>query len=89
MGKADPIVVAVRALEMPLVQFDTDEGIRYTCDLKKFEGVYCFPKSQEEWEEVFEMEGDRIVWKNRFDVHVDQAIAYTIRKESSEQSSAS
>ncbi len=89
MGQADPVVVSVRALKIPLIEFDTADGFRFTSDLKKFERVYCFPKNQDEWNQVFEMDGDRIVWQNRFEVHIDQAVANSIKKEAINQTAAS
>jgi hypothetical protein len=89
MGQADPIVVSVKALTKPLIEFDTADGYRVTSDLKKFEPVYCFPETQEEWEQVFEMDGDRIVWRNRFEIHVDQAVANEIKRVAIDQVSVS
>lgn len=51
--------------------------------------VYCFPEKQEDWNGVFQMDGDRIVWKNRFEIHVDQAVANTIKKEKLKESATS
>lgn len=81
MDEADPIVKSVRTLKIPLIKFDSTDGYRYTVDLAKFKSVYCFPKDQTEWNQVFQMEGDKIVWKNRFEVHIDQAVANAIKKE--------
>jgi len=81
MDTSDPVVKSVRALQMPFIEFESLDGYKYTVDLSKFKSVYCFPKDQKEWESVFEMGGDCIIWKNRFEIHVDQAVANSIKKE--------
>ncbi len=86
MGKTDPVVKSVIALQIPLIEFDNVDGYRYTVDLSKFKSVYCFPEKQEDWNGVFQMDGDRVVWKNRFEIHVDQAVANTIKKEKLKES---
>lgn len=89
MGEADPVIKSVKALEIPLLELDTVDGYRYTVDLGRFRAVHCFPETQEDWQEVFQMEGDRIVWKNRFEVHVDQAIVKVVKKKKLKQAAAS
>jgi hypothetical protein len=89
MDKTDPVVKSVKALKVPLIEFDSVDGYRYTVDLGKFKSVYCFLEKQEDWNAVFQMDGDRIVWKNRFEIHVDQAVANMIKKEKLKQSAAS
>jgi hypothetical protein len=89
VDKADPVVKSVKALKIPFLEFESVDGYRYTVDLTKFKSVHCFPEKQEDWNEVFQMDGDRIVWKSRFEIHVDQAVANTIKKEKLKQSAAS
>jgi hypothetical protein len=89
MGQADPVIKSVKALGVPIFEFDTVDGYRYTVDLSKFRAVYCFPEKQEDWNQVFQVDGDRVVWKNRFEIHVDQAVANAIKKEKTDQGVAS
>jgi CTP:phosphocholine cytidylyltransferase-like protein len=80
MDSTDTVVKNVRPLQLPLIEIESTDGYVYTSDLSRFKSVYCFPLTQNEWNEVFQMEGDRIVWKNRFEVHIDQAMASIIKK---------
>jgi hypothetical protein len=89
MGEADPVIRSVKARKIPLIEFESTDGFRYTVDLHRFRSVYCFPEKQEDWNEVFQMDGDRIVWKNRFEIHVDQAVSSTVKKEKIRQPAAS
>ena len=81
MDTSDPVIIRVKALEIPMLEIETQDGYRYVCNLAKFESVYCFPKSQSEWQRVSPFDGDSLIWENRFEIHVDQAVAHAVKKE--------
>lgn len=60
---------------MPKLAIETNERKRYLADLSDFKSVYCFPKTQTEWENVSITEqGFNLTWGTRFEVHVDQVV---------------
>lgn len=76
MDQTDQLIINVTAQKQPLLTIDTNYGKRYTADLSSFKEVYCFPRSQKEWEDVSVTTGGyALTWGCRFEVHVDQVIA--------------
>ena len=75
MDQANIVIQKVHPLKMPKVVIETNERKRYTADLSEFKSVYCFPKTQAEWENVSVTEqGFNLTWGTRFEVHVDQVV---------------
>lgn len=76
MDQADQLIVNVVAQKQPFLVIETNYGKKYTANLSSFKAVYCFPKSQKEWEDVSVSTGGyALTWGCRFEVHVDQVIA--------------
>lgn len=76
MDQADQLILCVTAQEKPLLTIETNYGKKYMADLSRFETVYCFPKTQKEWEDVsISTVGYALTWGCRFEVHVDQIVA--------------
>ena len=60
---------------MPKLEISTNEQKSYVVDLSELSSVYCFPKTQSEWEDVsIAAQGFNLTWGTRFEVHVHQAI---------------
>ena len=75
MDQTNIVILKVHPLKMPKVVIETTERKRYIADLSDFRSVYCFPKSQVEWEDVSVTEqGFNLTWGTRFEVHVDQVV---------------
>lgn len=75
MDQTNLVIKKVRALEIPKVEIETSESKRYVADLSDFKNVYCFPKNQQEWNELsITASGSNLTWGTRFEVHVDQII---------------
>lgn len=75
MDQTNILATSVSPLTMPQLIIETNEQKRYWVDLSMFTNVECFPKSKNEWENVFITEGGyNITWGNRFEVQVLQAI---------------
>lgn len=81
MDQPDPVIKRVRALTLPLLEIESQDGHRYTVDLERSRSVHCFPQSPSEWSQVSSEGGDRIVWASGFEVHIDQALVSLIKKE--------
>ncbi len=75
MGQANIVIKNIKPLKMPKVEIETNEMKRYVSDLSDLIKVYCFPKTQEEWETVsIGGSGFNAIWSTRFEVHVDQIV---------------
>ncbi|MBN1609385.1 MAG: hypothetical protein JW940_22330 [Polyangiaceae bacterium] len=68
------------------VAIDASDGWTYLADLRWFEAVYCFPRTESAWHEVApDSSGYALIWTSRFEVHVDQVMALATRVEPSKQ----
>ncbi len=75
MGSTTPVIRSVTTPTYMRVSIDASDGNRYDADLSSFAGVFCFPRSSEEWSQVsIDSYGLGLVWASRFEVHVDQII---------------
>ena len=75
MDKANPLILNVKPLTLPKLIIETNDGYYHTSDLSEFKNVFCFPKTQKEWETVSpDADGIALIWSTRFEVHVDQII---------------
>jgi hypothetical protein len=75
MDQAHIVITAVKALQLPKVEIETNEGKRYISDLSEFKNLYCFPKDQKQWKDLsITASGFNITWGTRFEVHVHQII---------------
>jgi hypothetical protein len=75
MDQAHLIMTFVKPLGIPRVEIETNEMKKYIGDLSSFKSVYCFPKNQEEWNDLsITASGFNLTWGTRFEVHVDQVI---------------
>ncbi|MBI4405420.1 MAG: hypothetical protein HY537_14750 [Deltaproteobacteria bacterium] len=82
MDQSNQLIKKVQSQILPRLVIETSVGKRYLADLSRFKGVYCFPKSQAEWNEVsVTTAGYALIWPSRFEVHVDQVIDAAIRVE--------
>jgi hypothetical protein len=76
MDKASSLIVSVSALQNFQVEVQLSDGSVVRSDLTRFKAVYCFPKSDDEWQKVsIDSHGLDLIWASRFEVHVDQVIA--------------
>jgi hypothetical protein len=83
MDQTDQLIVCVTAQKQPLLTIETNYGNKYVTDLSGFKTVYCFPKSQKEWENVsISTGGFAITWGCRFEMHIDQVVAEATHIES-------
>jgi len=75
MGSTHPVIVKVAAPKRGKITIETSDGFRYHADLSPLSRVYCYPKSNKEWAAVsIDDFGTALIWKNRFEVHVDQIV---------------
>lgn len=76
MDKATSLIVSVSALQNFQVEVKLSDGTKVVSDLSRFKAVYCFPKSESEWQKVsIDSQGLDLIWASRFEVHVDQILA--------------
>jgi hypothetical protein len=88
MDQTDQLIVRVEALELPKLVIETSYNKKYTSDLSAFKGVHCFPKTQQDWEDVsISTGGYALTWGCRFEVHVDQIIPEAVSVENIDQAS--
>ena len=79
MDQANLVIISVKAEESPIVSVEVSNGIIYKSDLSRFKPVYCFPKTQKEWEDMsITAYGYNLTWGCRFEVHVGQIISHAI-----------
>ncbi|EKD52171.1 MAG: hypothetical protein ACD_62C00089G0002 [uncultured bacterium] len=82
MDQTATIITAVSTPEYKKIVIETLQGLRYTADLACFESVYCFPKNFAEWQKVsIDSDSLALIWSSRFEVHGDQVIALSMKKE--------
>jgi hypothetical protein len=82
VDSSNPLVVSVSTPAYGRVAIEASDGRRYEADLSLFSGVYCFPRTEEEWAAVApDAAGLGLVWTTRFEVHVDQVVALAHRVE--------
>jgi hypothetical protein len=76
MDKTTPLIVSVSATSNFFVEVKLSDGRTVLSDLSRFKSVYCFPKSDAEWQRVsVDSQGLDLIWASRFEVHVDQVLA--------------
>ena len=89
MGSASPVIVAFAALDRPKLVIEASDGKRYFADLSDLSSVHCFPRDDTEWNQAsIDSHGLALVWKSRFEVHVDQIIGLATRSEAISSSAA-
>ena len=82
MGSPTAVILAVATPQYRHVVVDSSDGNRYHTDLASFESVYCFPKTEQQWQQVsMDSYGLALVWSSRFEVHLDQVIALAHKTE--------
>ena len=82
MGQATPVILSVDTPQYKHVRAKLSDGFVYLADLSSLSSVYCFPKDEKEWAQVtIDTSGYALMWKNRFEVHVDQIIGLSIKTE--------
>ena len=76
MDKTTSMIVSVSALQNFQVEVELSDGTVVRSDLSRLKNVYCFPKSEAEWQKVsIDSHGLDLIWASRFEVHVDQVLA--------------
>lgn len=81
MDNITPVIVNIRIKQYPEIEIETSNGKLYRSNLSGFAQVYCFPKNQEEWEEIsIDSYGLGLIWSSRFEIHIDQLIGTAIEK---------
>lgn len=82
MGATAPLIARVETPSYGRVVIEGSDGKRYHADLSSLSKVYCYPKTDEAWQEVsIDAYGLSLVWTSRFEVHVDQVIGLADRVE--------
>jgi hypothetical protein len=76
MDSTTQLILEVKPLKMHILEMKTSQKISIVADLSRFQNVYCYPKSEEEWKKVsIDSYGLDVVWACRFEVHIDQILA--------------
>lgn len=90
MDQTTPIIYNVQTPEYGKIIIVTSNGYVYEADLATFKKVFCFPKNFAEWAQVsIDSDGLALIWKTRFEIHVDQVLALaTSHKILSQENSA-
>jgi Protein of unknown function (DUF2442) len=84
MDKTTALIVSVSALPNFQVEVQLSDGQTVQADLSRFKTVFCFPKSDAEWQKVsVDSHGLDLIWASRFEVHVDQLLANQVGGSSS------
>jgi hypothetical protein len=79
MDKASKLIVSVEPLDNYKVRILTSDGFFVTADLSRFRSVHCFPKDKADWMSVcIDSSGLDLIWRTRFEVHVDQVLDNSI-----------
>lgn len=87
MGSSPPVILKVQTPEYKKVVIEASNGKRYHSDLSDLSGVYCFPKSESDWQAVsIDVAGYALIWTSRFEAHIDQVIGLATKVEDSSQS---
>lgn len=82
MGNATSVVTKISIPAYKKIIIETADNHRYESDLGSMSGVYCFPKTEEEWKKCnIDSYGLGIIWASRFEVHVDQVIGLATKNE--------
>lgn len=82
MGAATPVATSVQALEFNKIIVEASDGIRYHADLQGFAAVSCYPRTEDEWRAVsIDCYGLALIWRTRFEVHMDQVVGLAFKKE--------
>lgn len=82
MDQANIVILSVKAGQSPFLTIEASDGFIYKADMSKFKAVYCFPKTQKEWEDVsVSAFGYNLTWGSRFEVHSLQVIDQAVSKE--------
>ena len=82
MGYTAPVITKISTPAYKKVVIETTNDHRYESDLSSLEGVYCFPKNEDEWKKCsIDSYGLGIIWSSRFEVHVDQVIGLAVKSE--------
>lgn len=82
MGAPSPVIQKLTTPGYRQIVIEASDGIRYYTDLSPLESVYCFPRTQADWEQVaVDSHGLALVWTTRFEVHVDQIVGLAHRRE--------
>ena len=75
MDQADIIIKKIKTLGFPRLEIVTNEPKRYVANLISFSNVQCFPRSEQEWNDLgITASGFNLTWRTGFEVHVDQII---------------
>ena len=82
MDQTNIVITAVKSLQLPKIEFETNEAKRYVSDLSEFKNVFCFPKNQKEWKDLsITASGFNVTWGTRFEVHIHQIIDCAISEQ--------
>lgn len=89
MDSASTIILKVEPDGYKKLIVDTNGSERHFVDFSgtDLEKVYCFPKSEDEWEKVsVDGYGRGLIWSCRFEAHIDQVLLFSKRKEDTSSS---
>ncbi|MBI3206876.1 MAG: hypothetical protein HYZ29_35395 [Myxococcales bacterium] len=76
------MILKVETPDYGRVVVEASDGNRYHASLLPLAGVYCFPKTRQDWERVApDSHGLALVWTTRFEAHVDQVMGLADRVE--------
>lgn len=82
MDQTNLVILSVTPEQSPTLSIEANDGNIYKADLSRFKPVYCFPKTQEEWNDVsISAFGYNLTWGCRFEVHIQQVIEHATHVE--------
>lgn len=82
MDKAPAVIVKFEIPGYSRVIIQSADGIRYHSDLTSLSHTYCYPKNLTEWKKAsVDSYGLALVWRSRFEAHIDQIIGLASKKE--------
>jgi hypothetical protein len=82
VDKAPAVIVKFEIPGYRRVIIQSADGTRYHSDLSSLSRTYCYPKNLTEWKKAsVDSYGLALVWRSRFEAHVDQIIGLASKKE--------
>lgn len=88
MDNTSPVIVKFDVPSYGRVIIQGADGTRYYSDLSSLSRTYCYPKNLTEWKKAsIDSYGLALIWRSRFEAHIDQIIGLASKKDSVSPSS--